>query len=293
MNLPNDHLGADGAPPRHSHTRGTSRPRSDPQRRRRRKPPSRRRGSKPTRHSRGASRTAPRRTRRRASARRRRQRLRARRRRNQRRRGRRRVAGYDRRRRRRIHPRRRRRRARPSRRPARRTRARRANLRVVPGAAMDPSTSATATAMNPREATDAPAATSAPGGHRAMPRVDPVAIFAVSKPPHGETNDESVLGTPPDDGDEASAAIGSETAEGITAASATGGAATTSAATSPPDAFPCGSPRKKSRRLNETPTTCERPGVSDGGAQVISPEDATVAAMGRRRQRRTPRARYP
>ena len=113
-----------------------------------------------------------------------------------------------------------------------------------------------------------------------MPRVDPVAIFAVPKPPHGETNDESVRNPAPTTSTEAPAAIGSETAEGITAASATGGAATTSAATSPPDAFPSGSPRKKSRRLNETPTTCERPGVSDGDAHVISPEDATVAATG-------------
>ena len=40
------------------------------------------------------------------------------------------------------------------------------------------------------------------------------------------------------------------------------------------------SEKKKSRRLNETPTLNERPGVSDGGAQVISPEDATPAATG-------------
>ena len=116
-----------------------------------------------------------------------------------------------------------------------------------------------------------------------MPRVDPVEAitFAVPKPPHGETNDdESVRTNPaPTTSTEAPAAVGSETAEGITAASATGGAATTSAATSLfPPGF--GSPRKKSRRLNETPTTCERPGVSDGGAQVISPEDDTVAATG-------------
>ena len=50
---------------------------------------------------------------------------------------------------------------------------------------LDPSTTstaATATATKPREATDAPAAMSAPGAHRAMPRVDPVAIVK-SLPP--------------------------------------------------------------------------------------------------------------